>query len=324
MQPFIVADIGGTNARFALITDYDSDTVHISTIQILQGKDYPSFSDALRAYISCLDCSPSGACVAIAGPISGDRVSLTNLAWSFSQRELKAEFGFDTLLLMNDFAATAMATSQVSSRDIVEIKAGDANPKGNKAIFGAGTGLGVAGLAYTGNSWLPIPSEGGHVNAPAATDYEGELVKAARQRLGFVSAETFLCGPGLVNLYRAVAAVEGLEAKPYSPPDITENALANSDDLCTQTLTHFCAMLGSHAGNLALTYGATGGVYIAGGVIPRFVDFFKASPFVDRFENKGVMSHFVKPLPIYLFTGDNPAFMGAARWYLQSLEIGGR
>lgn len=320
MFPYIVADIGGTNARFALATGKSGQQFTIEHVNILSGSEYAQFADALQAYIDSLNgLVPTGACVAIAGPIEGDHVKMTNLPWEFSIKQIQAQFGFRVFDVINDFAAVAIASSRLSSSDLVPIKPGVFDPKGHKAILGAGTGLGVACLAYDAKhaAWLPIPSEGGHVNMAPATAFEAEVIKAGIERFGHASAEIFVSGPGLVNLYHCICDVEGRQPEVLEAKDITARALADEDAISLLTLQTFCAFLGTVAGNLALTYGAKGGAYIAGGIVPRFVEFLKASEFTARFSQKGVMSHYVENLPVHLISHQQTAFLGAAAWFDQ-------
>lgn len=318
MFPMIVADIGGTNARFALATAQVGKLFTIENVVILSGGDFDNFSDALAEYITTLGgVKPKAACIAIAGPIEGDVVKMTNLDWEFSQQQIQRDFAFEAFHVINDFAAVAIATSRLGDSDLTLIKNGVTNLEANKAIFGPGTGLGVAGLAYVDGSWLPIPSEGGHVNIAPATVFEADIIKSCILRHGHVSAEALISGQGFVNLYTAICDVEGKPMKAYEPHDITSQALSASDTLCVKTLETFCAFMGSFAGNLALTYGAKGGVYIAGGIVPRFTDFIKNSAFSPRFCEKGVMSHYVEDIPTYLISYDQVAFLGAAAWLTQ-------
>ncbi|VUD68019.1 Glucokinase [Thalassocella blandensis] len=318
MFPYIVADIGGTNARFALVTGKNSGQYSIEHINILSGADYPTFSAAMQAYIESLEgVKPRAACVAIAGPIGGDQVKMTNLNWSFSKKQIQAEFNFAAFDAINDFAAVAIATSKLSSNDLVSIKKGEEIANANKAIIGPGTGLGVAGLVYGKGQWIPVPSEGGHVNIPPSSEFECEVIAAAIKRLGHVSAESFISGPGLVNLYNAISDVKGEAAKALSPKDITDTALDNSDSTCHTTLETFCGFLGSVSGNLVLTYGAKGGVYLAGGILPRFVDFLRNSSFAEKFSSKGIMSAYVEDVPVNMIGYDQIAFLGAAAWLEQ-------
>ncbi len=315
MFPYIVADIGGTNARFALVTGKRDQKFIIEHINILSGAQYPSFSDALQTYIDGLTgITAKSACVAIAGPIDGDVIKMTNLNWSFSASDIQKQFNFEHFDVINDFAAVAIATSRLTAEDLIGIRPGLAKPEANKAILGAGTGLGVAGLAHHRAGWLPIPSEGGHVTLGPATAFEADVIKAGIKRFEYVSAEVFVSGPGLVNLYQCVCDVEGVAARSLEPQDISAAAIDGSDAHCKTTLETFCAFLGSVSGNLVLTYGGKGGVYIAGGIVPRFVDFLKDSAFNNRFSNKGIMSHYLADVPVNLIAYDQVAFLGAAAW----------
>jgi len=318
MFPSIVADIGGTNARFALVTGEANGQFVIEQVQILNGADFDTFELAMKAYIDSLEAiKPISACVAIAGPIEGDSVKMTNLNWSFSISAVRERFGFDKFEAINDFAALAVATSALGADDLISVRAGDRDLLGNKAILGPGTGLGVAGLAYNHGQWLPIPSEGGHVNLAPATALECDVIKAAISLHGHVSTETFISGPGLVNLYNALCAVKGEQPRQLEPKQVTGDGLAGSDATCEEALNTFCSILGSFSGNLALTYGAKGGVYLAGGILPRMVDFLKASTFSQRFEEKGVMSPYVQGIPVDICGHKPTAFLGAAAWLKQ-------
>lgn len=320
MYPYIVADIGGTNARFALVTGKSQGNFLIDHIHVLNAREYPTCATALRAYLDKLGgVKPLAACLAIAGPVTGDTVRMTNLSWEFSCMAMAKEFGFQHFVAMNDFAAVAAACSQLTDDHLITVKDGSEDKTAAKAVFGPGTGLGVAGLVNHYGEWVPVPCEGGHVNIAPATAFEADVIKAAMAVHGHVSAEMFISGPGLVNLYRAVCTVRGDQAKEVKPADITTNALANGEEVFSVTLSTFCSFLGSFAGNLALTYGAKGGIYMAGGILPRFSDFLLASPFTERFSNKGVMSHYVQTIPAKLIVHPETAFVGAAAWLEQQI-----
>ena len=315
MYPSIVADIGGTNARFALVNGKQNGQFEFSHIHILNAQDYPTINAALHAYMQLLDgVKPRAVSAAIAGPVLGDTVKMTNLNWEFSVKQLTAEFGLDRFVALNDFAAVAAATGDIHSDFVQTIKAGTGDPNGNKAVFGPGTGLGVAGVIRHQGKWLPLPSEGGHVNLAPTNALEADIIKAAMKRHPQVSAEVFISGPGLVHLYKALADVLGVAPSDVSPADITSNALAKSDPVCLQTLEVFCSLIGSFAGNLALTYGATAGVYMAGGILPRFADFLRQSEFSQKFNAKGAQQGYVANIPAYLITHPEIAFAGAAAW----------
>jgi len=320
MYPYIVADIGGTNARFALVTGKSQNNFLIDHIHVLAAREYPSCAAALHTYLERIPgIQPLSTCLAIAGPVTDDLVRMTNLSWEFSCVAMAKEFGFQHFVAMNDFAAVAAACGELSDEHLVIVKPGVEDHYSTKAVFGPGTGLGVAGLVHHRGRWLPVPCEGGHVNMAPATHFEADVIKAAISHHGHVSAETFLSGPGLVNLYHAVCAVRGQQPADITPADISSAALADSDALMAQTLSTFCSLLGSFAGNLALTYGAKGGIYMAGGILPRFSDYLKSSEFNQRFASKGVMSHYVEDIPAKLIVHPETAFVGAAAWLEQHI-----
>ncbi|BCD98978.1 glucokinase [Marinagarivorans cellulosilyticus] len=320
MFPYVVADIGGTNARFALVTGKDAGLYALEHIHILKGKDYASFQDALSAYLDKLDgIKPTAMCAAVAGPVVGDQVQMTNLSWGFSCAAVAEQFGFKAFVAMNDFAAVAAGIPLMGGDHLITFKDGTPQDNTNKAVFGPGTGLGVAGVIRHNGLWLPNPCEGGHINIAPTSAFEADIIKAAIGHHGHASAETFISGPGLVNLYNAICEVEGSSAAKYEPSDITTKALDGSDATCVTTLNTFCSFLGSFAGNLALTYGATGGIYLAGGILPRFSDFVIKSDFSAKFAHKGPMSSYVENIPAYLVTHNELAFNGAAAWLEQQL-----
>ncbi len=318
MYPFIVADIGGTNARFSVASGAQGQAFQFEHTHILKGKDYARIQDALSAYLAKLPSglSPKGLSAAIAGPVLGDSVRMTNLDWGFSCQALARDMGFEQVVALNDFAAVAAAIPLMQGADLITLRDGKPQAGANKAVFGPGTGLGVAGIIAHQSRFLPNPCEGGHVNLAPTNAYEADILKCAMARLGHVSAEAFLSGPGLVNLYRAICDLEGVSADTLTPAEVSQAAIDGSQRQCEQALTLFCAFLGSFAGNLALTYGAQGGIYVAGGVVPRFVDKVLQSPFAERFAAKGPMQHYLEPIPVYLVTHPELAFTGAASWYL--------
>lgn len=320
MYPYLVADIGGTNARFALVTGSANHDFTLEHIHILKASDYSSFEAALQAYIELTgNIHPKAACIAIAGPVTGDRVKMTNLSWEFSCAEIEAKFNLDRFVAINDFAAVAAACGHLSEDHLFTVKPGHSQEHASRAVFGPGTGLGVAGLIHHANRWIPVPCEGGHINIAPSNDLEADIIKTALQKQDHISAEWFISGPGLVNLYTTICQLNGVTPESLSPADITSEALANGNQQCVDTLHSFCSFAGAFAGNLALTFGAKGGVYIAGGIFPRFKDFLVNSQFSQRFTHKGVMSHFVESIPVYLINHTETAFVGAAATLEQEL-----
>lgn len=305
----LVADIGATNARFGLL-DEDGAIVHNT---ILRCADHPTLEDAAEAYlgIAAPPEAPSRAAIAVAGPVTGDLVNLTNHPWSFSVGRARDRLLLDRLSVINDFTAVAMAVPRLGEADRQQI--GEGSPVAGEVIgvLGPGTGLGVSGLvpSRTGG-WRALSGEGGHVTMAPVSDREGAVLAQLRKQFDHISAERVLSGMGLVNLYRAVSLLDGREPEQLEPKDVTARALDGTGAHCVEAVEMFCAMLGTVAGNLALTLGARGGVFVAGGIVPRLGSFFAHSRFRKRFTEKGRMRDYLGPIPTYVVTHRLPAFIG--------------
>jgi glucokinase len=272
--------------------------------------DHPSLADAARSFVAGCGAVPAAAALAVASPVTGDRVDMTNHPWSFSIRALKKALDLRTLRVVNDFDAIAHAIPQLGPKDVAKVGGGQAAPGHPIGIIGPGTGLGVAGLVVAAGHWHAMDTEGGHATLAAADAREAEVIAVLRARFGHVSAERAISGPGLVNLYEAIAALGGKEPASFGPADVLARGRAGSDPLCVEALATFCAMLGTTAGNLALSLGALGGVYIAGGIVPRLGDWFATSPFRARFEAKGRFREYQSKIPTYVVTHPNPGLLG--------------
>lgn len=308
---WLVGDIGATNARFGLASPA-AELLHTRTYGV---GDYPSIGEAIAAYLAergALPMPREGA-VAIASPVTGDRVAMTNHPWSFSVAELRARLGFERLEVINDFTAVALALPRLGAADRMAVGSGAPVEGTPMAVLGPGSGLGVSGLVPApGGRWVPLTGEGGHASLPAQSERESAVLALMRRRFDHVSAERVLSGPGLVNLYNALAALEGVPAKSYTAAQITDPATGAADPLCAEATQLFCAMLGTVAGDLALTLGARGGVYVAGGIVPKLGAAFARSPFRERFEAKGRLRAYLAPIPTYVVTHPLPAFLGCA------------
>lgn len=315
----LVADIGGTNARFAL----ERGPGWIEQTETLACADYPRFQDAARAYLERHGASAAPvrhAVIAIANPVDGDVVKMTNHCWEFSLQAARAELGLETLLAVNDFAALAMAVPQLAASELVQVGGGAPALDGVIGLVGAGTGLGVAGLVPGHGRWTVLQSEGGHVAFSPADRREQEILAHCWQRWEHVSAERLVSGPGLALIHEALQARAGLVAAPLEPATIVERALAGADPLCVETLDTFCGMLGTVAANLAVTLCARGGIYIGGGVVPRLGEWFARSSFRARFENKGRFSSFAARIPCFVIHAPYPALAGAAAILAEHLD----
>jgi glucokinase len=309
-ETWLVADIGATNARFGLVSPQGA-VLHTRTLAVA---DHPTIADAITAYLGEIGKLPiprQGA-IAIASAITDDRVAMTNHPWSFSISALRAQLGLARLEVVNDFTALALALPHLSPQDRQPIGGGTAVAGAPIGVLGPGSGLGVSGLVSAGAGWIPLAGEGGHATMAPASDRESAVLGRMRLHFDHVSAERVLSGPGLINLYNTLAALDGVSSRGYAAAQITDPETGAADPLCAEATSLFCAMLGTMAGNLALTLGARGGIYIGGGIVPRLGQRFPQSPFRERFEAKGRFSEYLAAIPTWVVTHPLPAFLGCA------------
>ena len=325
----LVADIGGTNARFGIWSHNE-----LQAVQVLSCADFSGPAAAASHYLQQLAAAhqrplPRAAAFAIAGPLLDDRVALTNNGWDFSATATRRALKLERLILLNDFTALALSVPQLAVSERYQV--GGAAPLADAAVavIGPGTGLGVSGLLREGGRWLALQGEGGHATLPPVSAREMAVVTALHRTFSHVSAERVLCGDGLELLYRTLAELDGVSVETLDASDITQRALSDSpaqrDPRCLETVSLFCGWLGNVAGNLALTLGARGGVYIGGGIVPRFGEYFAASPFRERFEAKGRFARFLATIPVYVITAKYPALIGCVQAFEHSsprLEAG--
>jgi glucokinase len=326
--PWLVADIGGTNARFGLVRA-PGERVH--DVRTVKCAEFASPQDAARSYLDAIRKrdgiapQPRHAAFALASAISGDNVKLTNNAWTVSRSAAERGLGVQRVHLYNDFEALALALPHLTSNDVMPIGAvgSDAlDSAKSMAVIGPGTGLGVAGCVPNGHGgWAALAGEGGHVTISAADDFECDVLRVVRREFEHVSGERILSGIGLPVLHRAVVSVLGGAAEDLLAETITQRAL-DGDVHCERTLDAFCAMLGGFAGNVALTLGARGGVFVAGGDGLQIGAEVKHSRFRERFESKGRFCAYLKPIATCLITAPHAALAGAAQGIAN--EITGR
>ena len=309
----LVGDVGGTHARFAIAT-VDGRRVRVSQTRVLEAARYASGAAALRTYLDGVSGErPALAVIAAAGPIVDGAVTFTNnKRWRFSERELARTGGFAQARLINDFTAQALALPLLRPADTRLVgPRRRALVRGTKVILGPGTGFGAAALVDDGRARAVATGEGGHSAFAPENEIEIEILKRLAARLGRVSVEHVLSGPGLLNLYRVLGEIEGRPTPIETPDEVTRAALAGSP-LAKAALGRFCALLGSAAGNFALALGARGGVYVAGGIAPDILEFLKASPFRARFEAKDRMETYLKAIPTHVVVQPHAALVGAA------------
>ena len=302
----LVADIGGTNARFALTVD---DQLQTETIQVLACNDFENLDGAVRQYLDQQNATVDEACMAFACPVANGSVNMTNNHWAFERSAMQQKLGLKSFKIINDFTAQALALPALEESDLIKVGAGEGMDDAARLIIGPGTGLGVAGLKPVAEDWLPLPGEGGHAAYSPVSEMDQQILARLLRKQPFISWETVLCGSGLELLYKTHSTLLG-ENNVLRDFEITEQALAG-ETVAKRVLNHFCELLGRAASDSALTLGAQGGVYIAGGIIPRFPEFFAESGFRRAFEINDKMTGYVKAIPTYLVTAENPGLIGA-------------
>jgi glucokinase len=303
----LIADIGATNARFALADDQG-----FHAEKILACDDYPNLDDAIAAYLDAIGERVSRAAIAMAGPVSGDWFEMTNNPWKFSVEDVRKKIGLESFHLLNDFEAIAMAIPHIQGEHLVKIGGGEKIEKRTIGVIGPGTGLGVASLFWDGEAYRPNPCEGGHVTMAAKTQREFDIFRTLRYKYSHVSAERVCSGKGLTNVYNAIRILDGRDDLPadLDPALISAKAQDGSCPVCVESLDKMMAFLGTIASNLAVSLGAMGGVYIAGGIPAKLGGTFLNSRFRTEFESKGRMSDYLATIPTYLITHPMIAFVG--------------
>jgi len=313
----IVADIGGTNARFSRV---NLETLVLDHVVVYPCADFATLALALNYYRTEQQLTDiAHVAVAIACPVTGDLVKMTNFFWQFSIRETKAELGLAEFIVLNDFTAVAMCLPALSDAERVKFGAGVADGSKPMAVLGAGTGLGVGHLIPTAQGYIPLPGEGGHVDWTAQNEQEWFIQRYLAAHYGHVSPERLLSGPGIESVYLAIAAYRGLSVSPKTAAEISQHALAKTDELCSAAIAQFFASLGSLAGDLALTLSTFGGVYVGGGIVPKLLPLLEDSEFRSRFEAKGRFTDFNRQIATYVVTAEQPGLLGCAVYLKQIL-----
>ena len=341
MTRALLADVGGTNVRFAIADSATPQPLDRASIKRYRVENFPTFADAARQYLIDIgvdsvdgDLSdrgyvaagevpsepgarPTHAVCAFAGPVMGDEVKMTNHAWTISMAELQRQLGFEQVRAINDFAAMAYSIALLGEGDVqrvgdVDLPALASKPRQTFVALGPGTGLGVSALLLRDGVLSALETEAGHVGFAPNTVDQQEILRRVSARFGRVSNERLLCGPGLVNLYMALAEMSGTSAESLTPEQITKRADDGSCPICIRAMEHFCEMLGAVAGDMALAYAGWDGVYLAGGLTPALLPWLRRGEFRRRFDDKGRYSRIVAAVPTVVITHDEPGLLGAA------------
>ena len=316
----LVADIGGTNARFAV---HDVETDELKKVIVLSVAEHPSFMGALQHTISHIQgfeewaSMPAATCLAVACPAEQELIQFTNSAWQFTKSELAEALDHLPAYVINDFSAVAYSIPALKPFEVHQIGGRSGLHDQPIAILGPGTGLGVGTLVPVDDDFIVVDGEGGHIDFAPLNEREIEILRILRKRFDRVSVERLLSGSGLVNIYEALCILESSSPQYHNAKQITDAAIKGEDNVALETFNIFCKVLGSTASNLALIAGAKGGVYIAGGIAPRFVEFIEKSDLRQRFEDKGRFKKYVKDIPVYIILKEHLGLFGA----MQKLKL---
>lgn len=310
--PALIADIGGTNARFGLMSDAMSAVASNFTIKT---GDYCGIGETIADMdVKQAQAYPRTVILAVAGPVDGDLIPLTNCPWVIDPRRLIEDFGFENVIILNDFEAQALSLPSLSATDLKPIGRGTEKPQATKLVVGAGTGLGAATLVFGRDSWIPVAGEGGHIDFGPIHEQDFDIWRVMEKTNARLSAETFLSGPGIVRLYQALSTLADKPASFTKPAEITKAALDERDPIAHKALDLFCSYLGRYAGDMAIFSLARGGVYLAGGIAPQIALFLKNSSFRKAFEAKAPHDNLLCKIPTSIITHPNPALEGLAAY----------
>ncbi|AJD39567.1 glucokinase [Rhizobium sp. SEMIA 4085] len=318
--PILIGDIGGTNARFSILADAAAEAVNFPNVRTA---DFKTIDEAiLMGVFAKTDMRPRAAILAVAGPINGDEIPLTNCDWIVRPHTMLEGLGIEDVIVINDFEAQALAISALGENDRERIGTASRELVASRVVLGPGTGLGVGGLVHAQGSWIPVPGEGGHVDLGPRSMRDLEIFPYIETIEGRVAAEQILCGRGIVNLYRAICKADGIDSKYRDPADITSHALAETDKTAVETISLFSTYLGRLAGDLAMIFMAKGGVYLSGGISQKILPALRRSEFRAAFEDKAPHSHWLRAIPTYVVTHPLAALAGLSFYARQPASFG--
>ncbi|MDZ4731826.1 MAG: glucokinase [Xanthomonadales bacterium] len=305
----LVADIGGTGARLAVMRGWQA----VETREYANAH-FENFDEILRDFLSHCSERPEHLAISAAGPVVDGKVDLTNLGWDLSSANIAHTFDFERVEIINDFAALAWATEHLQPTDLYQVGGGVVRANSTRVIVGPGTGLGVSALVTDGSGWIAVAGEGGHVSMAATNQRETELIDSVRAEFGHCSAERLISGPGLARMYQHISGHS------CQPEEISARAFSG-DKQADEAVEIFCCLLGTIASNLAVTFGAFGGVYLGGGILPTMLNRFKASGFRQRFEAKARYGNYLAAIPSWVITAKNPSFLGLYEFVRRNTDI---
>ncbi|MBE7182906.1 MAG: glucokinase [Methylobacterium mesophilicum] len=318
--PVLIGDVGGTNARFAVIEGPDDD---LGSVEIVRVADFLNIDDAITHALGKRRGDPPASMIlAVAGPVTGDAIALTNCPWVVRPRALTETIGFRDIVMLNDFEAQALAAVVMGPENLTAIGVGTPEEGGGRVVLGPGTGLGVAGLIRSDGRWIPVRGEGGHMDLGPRTPRDFEIFPFLEKLDGRISGEQILCGRGLVNLYRAVAKADGAQAELHTPAEITTAALGGNDRLAEEVLDLFVSYLGRTAGDLALVFMSRGGVFLSGGIAQKIVPALQKPGFREAFEDKAPHQALMASMPVAVMTHPLAALLGLAAYARRPWEFG--
>jgi len=319
---YVIADIGGTNARFAIYTPDGSGTIQHHEQLRFHCSSFAALSDAIKTYLEQTGRDVDGACISIAAPADGDHINMTNLDWSFSIRDYKQTLGLKALLVINDGVAAALATTAVESSQLENIKPGEVEAHGSRLNLIPGTGFGLGCIIPQNGGWVPVQSEGGHATLAAVTKEEFEVLGIITEQTGRAVSDRVLSGPGMFNIYKALAVVRGQRALDVDAKEMTRKAMEREDQLCADALDLYCTLFGRLAGDLALTLNAHGGIYLSGSLMKRIGAERISQGFNQGFMDKGRMTEKVARIPVNLFHLKDQCLLGASVWINTQITAG--
>ena len=306
----MVGDIGGTNARFALVAPGKSELMSIKTLQCTK---FETVQEAIKSYLSSInDAEIVSACIASAGTTHLDVFKPANNDWVINKSNVSSALNDIQVNWINDFSAQALATTTLKSNDVIVINQGAVQPERVRLVIGPGTGLGTCGLINSSSGWVPLPAQGGHSDFAPNSSLEIEIWTLLQKQFGHVAVERILSGPGIVNLYKALCQINEKEVLFNSPSEITSAAIkVNPDSISKETLHLFCRIFGSVTGSIALSTGCLGGIYITSDLVRNFLEFFIDSDFLKSFEDKGRLKYYMTDIPIFISKKENMGLIGS-------------